>query len=204
MNKLTREKKEQKNEAIINAALKIFSKKGYHNTSIEEVAVEAGIGKGTIYRYFDCKENLFFTIIEKKVDEIKEIIMESISSPDFIINNLKKATKAYLEYFEKNQNFYQILIHEKSEFTKKAFIKHRIRQVALFKPLIQEGIDKGEIKPLNAESMTYSLFGLIDVLIWKWLCCNAKSSSCNTESYSLLDELPIIVEIISSGIFINK
>ncbi|MBI4652371.1 TetR/AcrR family transcriptional regulator [Candidatus Desantisbacteria bacterium] len=191
---LIKEKKEQKYNAILNAGLEIFSSRGYHNTVIEEIAIKAGIGKGTIYRYFKNKKDLFLALIEYKVDELKVAVFKEISKQQGTHKRLEAGVCAYLKYFEKNKNFYQILIHEKSEFGKEAFLLHRRKQVDLFKPFIQEGINKGEIKSLNAGSLTYALFGFIDSLIWKWICSG-------TKSYPLSQELPIIVEIISSGIF---
>ncbi|KUK10884.1 MAG: Transcriptional regulator, TetR family [Clostridia bacterium 41_269] len=50
---------EEKKRRILDAAAKVFSKKGFHKAKIEEIAKEAGIGKGTIYEYFASKEELF-------------------------------------------------------------------------------------------------------------------------------------------------
>ncbi|NLU48034.1 MAG: helix-turn-helix transcriptional regulator [Syntrophomonadaceae bacterium] len=56
-----------KREAIIQAALQVFSEKGYHNARMEEVATVAGIGKGTIYEYFDSKLQLFQAVLENSI-----------------------------------------------------------------------------------------------------------------------------------------
>ncbi|MEN6392180.1 MAG: helix-turn-helix domain-containing protein, partial [Syntrophomonas sp.] len=53
-----------KRELIIEAAIKVFSQKGYHNTRMEEIAQAAGIGKGTIYEYFESKLQLFQSMME--------------------------------------------------------------------------------------------------------------------------------------------
>ena len=53
-----------KRQLIMEAGLKIFSQKGFHKTKIEEIAQEAGIGKGTVYEYFAGKEQLFQEILE--------------------------------------------------------------------------------------------------------------------------------------------
>ena len=56
---LREQKKERTKGAILDAALKLFTRKGYENTSIEELAAEAGVGKGTIYSYFKTKSEIF-------------------------------------------------------------------------------------------------------------------------------------------------
>ena len=57
-----------KREAIIEAAIKVFSTKGYHNTRMEEIAATAGIGKGTIYEYFSSKLQLFQAMMENSLE----------------------------------------------------------------------------------------------------------------------------------------
>lgn len=64
------ENKKQKQEAILEAALKVFSEKGYAVAKIAEVAQAGGVGKGTIYEYYNSKENLFFGVFQWYVDEI--------------------------------------------------------------------------------------------------------------------------------------
>lgn len=51
--------KADKREAILNAAAQIFGEKGFHSATVEEIAKEAGVGKGTIYQYFDSKSKIF-------------------------------------------------------------------------------------------------------------------------------------------------
>lgn len=58
-------RKEARPAEIINAAIEIFAEKGFTATRLEDVALRAGVAKGTLYRYFDSKENLFRTIVQK-------------------------------------------------------------------------------------------------------------------------------------------
>ena len=53
-------RKEEKRALIIEAAAKVFARRGFASTLMAEIAIEAGIGKGTLYEYFDSKEDLFF------------------------------------------------------------------------------------------------------------------------------------------------
>ncbi|MBI5416899.1 TetR/AcrR family transcriptional regulator [Candidatus Poribacteria bacterium] len=193
MGEILEEKKEQKRKAILKAALNIFSRKGYHNTVIDDIAIQADIGKGTIYRYYKNKQSLFLAIIESNLDEIKEQILNSkCTGGNDVIGNMKKCVEIYLKYFEKNKSFYNILLHEKSEFKHEAFLRHRKKQIFLFEPLVQQGIAEGKIKPLDSKSLTYALLGMMDAVIWKWLW--------SPKGYPITEEMPIILEIMKSGI----
>ena len=62
------EKKEKTRKAIIKAAVRLFDQKGYEKTSIEELAREAGVGKGTIYTYFQTKDQIFYAFCEEQLE----------------------------------------------------------------------------------------------------------------------------------------
>lgn len=62
-----------KRRRILDAALRVFSEKGFHNATISEVAHEAHVGKGTVYLYFDGKESLLVEIFGELVDHMIEV-----------------------------------------------------------------------------------------------------------------------------------
>lgn len=62
------EKKQQTRKAIIQAAIRLFEEKGFEKTSIAELAREAGIGKGTIYTYFQTKSEIFYAFCEEQLE----------------------------------------------------------------------------------------------------------------------------------------
>lgn len=62
------EKKEKTRKAILKAAVRLFDQKGYEKTSIEELAREAGVGKGTIYTYFQTKTQIFYAFCEEQLE----------------------------------------------------------------------------------------------------------------------------------------
>jgi len=103
-------KKELKRKHIIQAALKIFSSKGYDPTMIEEVAHEAGIAKGTLYLYFKDKEDLFYSTIMSVIEDLAKIIDEKITRDMNPLEALRKLALIQLEYFSRNRNFFNIYL----------------------------------------------------------------------------------------------
>src|SRR5919112_2270201 len=80
--RLTRaEKRERTYEELILAAEKLFIEKGFHATSVDEIAFEAGYTKGAVYSNFESKEDLFFVVYERRADggvaEIERILREN-------------------------------------------------------------------------------------------------------------------------------
>jgi len=72
------EKSERSQDAILQAALKLFSKQGFRGTSIREIATEAGLSTGNVYHHFPDKEALFITLLDQ--------YWQAIASPDFPFN----------------------------------------------------------------------------------------------------------------------
>ncbi len=99
----------QKQTLIINTALELFAKNGYHHTSIDMIAKKAGISKGLMYNYFESKEGLMRAILNKGVEEMMEIfdpnkdgILEQQELKDFIsasLNMLKENLEFWKLYF---------------------------------------------------------------------------------------------------------
>jgi len=64
---------------IIEAAKRVFAEKGYRNATLEEIAAAAEFGKGTIYNYFECKEELFIAIMDGTFDEVTELASKAMA-----------------------------------------------------------------------------------------------------------------------------
>src|SRR3954463_14711660 len=68
--------------AILDAALEVFSSRGYHAASIDEITSEAGISKALIYEHFPSKKDLHASLMERHVQEIFERLAESAATPE--------------------------------------------------------------------------------------------------------------------------
>jgi AcrR family transcriptional regulator len=104
------ERKEQKRRLIMQAALKIFSKKGYSPTALEEIAQEAGIAKGTLYLYFKDKEDLISSTLMYVLDDLKYRMIEAIPETLPAVETLKRIALFMFQYFSENNEFYNIYL----------------------------------------------------------------------------------------------
>lgn len=103
----------EKRIRILEAAVRLFTTKDYHEVLMDEVADQAGVGKGTVYRYFPTKEALFLELVHLAVDRASEVIRAGISNPEPALKRLRKAVAMTLEYFRLNEPFLAILYHDK-------------------------------------------------------------------------------------------
>jgi len=103
------EKREQKRNTIMQAALKVFSRKGYSPAALEEVAREASIAKGTLYLYFRDKADLFSSTILFVIDRLVEIMRENISESMGPLEVMRNLAYTELEYFVQNTEFFGLI-----------------------------------------------------------------------------------------------
>lgn len=104
------DRREEKRRRIMEAALKIFSRKGYTPAAVDEVAAEAGIGKGTLYLYFKDKEDLFFSTIMSVIEDLASIIQSEITDTLSPIEALYRLGKLQFDFFSRNRDFFNIYL----------------------------------------------------------------------------------------------
>jgi|AntRauTorckE5430_2_1112549.scaffolds.fasta_scaffold04877_2 AcrR family transcriptional regulator len=96
-------------ENIANAALRLFGEKGYHSTSIAQIALEAGVSKGLLYNYFESKEALLHFIILHAV-EVGEVLLErALSAQESPEAQLEAFTVGTLDLLRQDPVFWRIL-----------------------------------------------------------------------------------------------
>lgn len=101
-------KREERIKAILKAAEINFLRDGFTNSSMENIAEFANLGKGTIYYYFKSKEEIFFLLIEKEAKKVYEEIKKRISDDYPLYKIIERSLNFYFEYFSKNETFLRL------------------------------------------------------------------------------------------------
>ena len=104
-------KKQKKREKIINAAAELFSHKSYHEVMMEDVAKLISVAKGTVYNYFASKEELYFSIMQSRMDKLISSLKEKIESEESSLDSLRSFTTHLYMFMMKYRNFF--LIYQK-------------------------------------------------------------------------------------------
>ncbi len=108
-----REKEQRKND-IIDAAEKIFFKKGINNSTMDEVAEEAELSKGTLYLYFKSKEEIHFEIKTRALNILTKMFTKSICENKTGLENSMRIGKTYVDFVKKHPNYYKSMIYFES------------------------------------------------------------------------------------------
>ena len=160
---MTRTKTLSKQESILDAASRVFSGREYHQVLTEEIAEEAGIGKGTIYRYFANKEDLYFATIVHGFEKLHEqlgIVLAREASP---ARRLESIARESMMFFWTRRDFYALLYRNEKRFISQEsrIRKTRERLVRLVQQTIVEGIERREFRGVDPKNAAELFLGMI-------------------------------------------
>jgi TetR/AcrR family transcriptional regulator len=106
--------RQQRQNAIIDAAEQLFFSKGVENTTMDEVAVAAELSKGTLYLYFKNKDDLYHAIVERGLKVLLEIFHEAAGKQTAAIDQIREIGKAYAEFQREYPDYFNALLHHES------------------------------------------------------------------------------------------
>src|SRR5437016_11583103 len=106
------EASETRRLAILGAARKVFARQGYADTVVDDIAVEAGIGKGTLYLYFPSKEQIYLAALLEDARELDRLTREGMASAATWQEKVRAYMDVRLHYFESHEDFVRIYMTE--------------------------------------------------------------------------------------------
>ena len=163
-----------KKKRIIDAAARVFAQKGYAGTAVADIAVQAEIGKGTIYAYFDSKEDLFFAVFEWYMMQSGAAAKVSVSLlGGSAAQRLEALSDSIMGMWDEIKDAFTLTIEfwaassssQMRQRFKEAFRRAYEEFRGLVVALIRDGIERGEFRSdVNAESVAAALVGTWDAL----------------------------------------
>ncbi len=168
-----RRRKEERPEEILDAALRLFTEKGFSATRMVDVAKQAGISKGTLYLYFESKEAIFCAVVQQR-------IMPKLDDVQSLVENYPGNNAELLKELINNwwlnvactslSAIPKIIVSESGNFPEMAkyFTENVVtRSRKLFSKVIQRGIDMGEFRELEADAVARLVIApLVQATIW--------------------------------------
>lgn len=106
----TRKKKDAKRTAMMQAAVRVFAKKGYHAATVRDVVKAAGVAIGTFYFYFPDKETLFLYLYEETSDFLIQTIQQAISGKKHLLDQIEAGLQAYVNLGVYEPTIVQLLL----------------------------------------------------------------------------------------------
>lgn len=154
-----------KRELIIEAAIQVFSQKGYHNTRMEEIAQAAGIGKGTIYEYFDSKLQLFQSMMEDSLQVYYQRLESHRLAEKPIVDRLIILIESHIKFCLENRELTKVLFGITEAPDKELLqwaMNLRKEKLERTRDMLAEGIDKEEFRAdLDLNMLSFSVMNTL-------------------------------------------
>jgi AcrR family transcriptional regulator len=124
---------EERRAGILDAALAVFSARGYHASSIDDIAREAGISKALIYEHFESKQGLYGDLLEQNANELFERLASSLAGVEVESGAARLATglDAFFSFVEERRDAWRILFRDGSDPETSAALDRVVEQVTL-------------------------------------------------------------------------
>lgn len=173
-----------KHQRIIKAATKIFAKKGFFHAKVSDIAKEANVADGTIYLYFENKDDILISLFEEQMRAVLENMIEEISGEKETVKKIEKFALTHLRLIELNKNMAEIIqveLRQSTKFMKEYKNESFLQYLNLIGDIIREGQEKGIIrKSVIPDIAKRAFFGALDEMSRFWVLSSHKKYDIET------------------------
>jgi len=152
---------------ILEAARKVFAKKGFHDATVDDIANAAGVAKGTVYLYYRSKQEVYLAALKFGIAQMYSALVEEVRRVSTTEEKLRALIAAKLAYFEENRDFFKIYYFELGKIPThpgtidSEFKSLYLDQARLVESILKEGSRKKAIRNLRTDQAAFAISDLI-------------------------------------------
>lgn len=190
----------RKKHYILDVASRLFSHLDFHHVCMEDVAREARIAKGTLYNYFNSKEELYFAIIETRMQTLIRQLEERLQHRHPPVMDLRRFVVHLYSFFLKYPNFFVIWKREEvktSSPQSETCRELRAQLRAMLTAILQRGIEEGDFREFPSLNLLGDcIFGIIDGMAMRGIHGNTTEDRRKEERENMFS---IILGLVQKG-----
>jgi AcrR family transcriptional regulator len=167
-----------KRQQILEAAYVVFSRKGFHRATVDEIIALADTGKGTVYNYFVNKEQLFYTLIKERSAPFEQSLSELAVAELPPLVKIRTMIKLFLQFYTANADLWRVLMHEVRGLGSEGYSAFNQEQrdkygqwfldtIGSLETVIHEGIQQGALKECDAKKVAFALFSVAVTMVFQ-------------------------------------
>ncbi|MEH7345660.1 TetR/AcrR family transcriptional regulator [Bacillus sp. JJ1532] len=160
-------------EKLLRAAEEVFGQKGYYEASIVNIAQEAKVGQGTFYNYFPSKKDIYDELIRMYSRELRLAIKEEMANAASYEEAQRKGFQAFFNWVKDRRNLYSI-VQQAVVVDQELYRWYYDKLAAGFLKSLSEGINAGEFKEIDKETVAYCLMSIGQFLGMRWVFWEGK------------------------------
>lgn len=166
---LTEEEQQRRRREIIKVATRLFFENGFNETSMREIAGAAGMGKSTLYDYFESKDDILVAYFEDEIQVITQAAQALARENLPADKKLRRIMEEHLDYLLANKNFYMKLSLESQRLNlegqkRLAVARHAFQD--MIRDLIEEGIREGCFRPIDSMLAMRVILGAVTPVVF--------------------------------------
>jgi len=157
----------RRREEILDAAGQLFAEAGYSDTDVQALADRLQVGKGTIYRYFPSKQELFLAAVDRGMEGLREFIENEVAEVEDPLEKIVRAIYSFLAYFAEHPELVELFIQERAQFKDRkqpAYFAFHEANVGPWRELFQGLVEAGRVRdvpPSDNDVLNDLLYGTI-------------------------------------------
>jgi AcrR family transcriptional regulator len=144
-------------EDILQRATELFAEHGFSDAVTQALADRLGVGKGTIYRHFPSKRELFLAAADRVMRKLQEEVCRNIAGIDDGLERIERAIAAFLSFFAEHPSFVELLIQERAYFKDRkrpTYFEYRETNIERWRQFYRELIAQGRVRAMPVEQIT--------------------------------------------------
>lgn len=191
-----KQKPNDKYRRILEAAIKVFAEKGFHQATVAQIAQEAGVADGTIYLYFKNKDDILVQFFNYKTKQVFSRFRTEVDKADNAVDKLRNLIRRHLAEFQADRNMailYQSETHQRARMVEEQIKEMSTMYLDIVSEIVEQGQQEGRIrKNLYLGLVKRFILGAVDEVINTWIHSDAE--------YDLVTMADPLVELVINGI----
>lgn len=151
----------QRRSQLLSVSTEVFARQGYHATSMDNIALEAGVSKPILYQHFESKHELFTTIMDSSIEELAERLTTTLETVDSREDRVHQSFYGYFEFVKENRSAFIVMSRTSSELSDARTRWNRA--VDTYVQIISESIrDRNNLDDVQAYVMGRAIAGMAE------------------------------------------
>jgi TetR/AcrR family fatty acid metabolism transcriptional regulator len=185
---------EFRKQAICDAAMRVVARKGIQKVTVQDIADEAGVAKGTVYIYFDSREEIVATTMDAATEKLLVKLAAACGACKTFRDLLERRVRTQLQHFEEHRDLFRLYLAMCEPLGERRLRRHStyVAYLSQLEDVLREAVARGDIRDAPVDRMAVSISSVIRDI--------ALQRISDREPAPLDDDVRYAVEFIISGI----
>lgn len=187
---------ENKRERILRAAIDVFAQSGYFNAKVSQIARAAGVADGTIYLYFESKEDLLISVFREHTRTYLQSLERDLANVNRAEERMRIAIRHHLEALGGDRSLaivWQVELRHSLKFMTLLSHQEVAEYLNILRKIVEQGQSDGAFrKTLHPQLVAKSVFGILDELVTSWVL--------SEKEYVLADQATSVADLVLNGL----